>query len=260
MPSLPAVSNWFLCQKSASQAALRLFCFPYAGGSASIFRGWAASLPPSVEVCAVQLPGRGSRLMEPAITRIPGLIKAIAPAILPYLDKPFAFFGHSMGTIISLELARYLRTKSGVEPVQLFVSGGRAPQIQSTEPPSYNLPEAEFLDELRRLNGTPAEILEHPELMDLMLPVLRADFELVQTYVYRERKPLACPITAFGGSLDKEVGVRRLQAWRAQTTAGFSWKMIPGDHFFIHTSQPALLSALSKELDKIVSRISEEKR
>jgi medium-chain acyl-[acyl-carrier-protein] hydrolase len=198
--------------------------------------------------------------MEPAITRMPGLIKAIAPAILPYLDMPFAFFGHSMGTVISLELARYLRTRSGVEPAYLFVSGARAPQIQSTEPPSYNLPEAEFLDELRRLNGTPAEILEHPELMDLMLPVLRADFELVQTYVYRERKPLACPITAFGGSLDKEVGVRRLQAWRAQTTAGFSSKKIPGDHFFIHTSQPALLSALSQELDKIVSRISEDKR
>lgn len=260
MPGLPAVSNWFLCQKSASQAVLRLFCFPYAGGSASIFRGWAEKLPASVEVCAVQLPGRGSRLLEPAITRMPRLIKALAPAILPYLDKPFAFFGHSMGTAMSLELARYLRNKSGVEPHQIFVSGGRAPQISSTESPSYNLPEAEFLKELRRLNGTPAEILEHPELMKLLLPVLRADFELVQTYVYRQGKPLSCPITAFGGTLDKEVGLRRLQAWRAQTTAEFSLHMIPGNHFFIHTSQPLLLSFLAKELDKIVSQLSEVKR
>lgn len=254
-----AVSNWFLCQKSDSRATLRLFCFPYAGGSASIFRGWAESLPPTVEVCAVQLPGRGIRMLEPAITRVPKLIKAIAPVILAHLDKPFAFFGHSMGTIISLELARYLKRKAGVEPVHLFVSGGRAPQLIAPELKTYNLPEAEFLEELRRLNGTPSEILEHPELMDLLLPVLRADFELVQTYVYTDGKPLTCPITAFGGSLDKDVGLRRLQGWRAQTIAQFSLNMIPGDHFFIHSSQKKLLSALSKELNKIVSRLSEEK-
>jgi medium-chain acyl-[acyl-carrier-protein] hydrolase len=259
MPGAPAVSNWFLCRKSDSRASLRLFCFPYAGGSASIFRGWAESLPATVEVYAVQLPGRGSRLLEPPITKMPRLIKAIAPALIPHLDKPFAFFGHSMGTIIGLELARYLRAKLGVEPIHLFVSGSRAPQLSNTEPPSYNLPEAEFLEELRRLKGTPSEILEHPELMKLMLPVLRADFKLVQTYAYTPAEPLACPITAFGGSLDKEVGLRRLQAWRAQTASNFSLNMIPGDHFFIHAAQPTLLATLSKELDKIVSRIDEEK-
>ncbi|HEX8922184.1 MAG TPA: alpha/beta fold hydrolase, partial [Pyrinomonadaceae bacterium] len=210
------MSNWVLCQKSDPGAILRLFCFPYAGGSASIFREWAQSLPATVEVCAIQLPGRGSRLLEPAITKMPRLIKAIAPALVPYLDKPFAFFGHSMGNIISLELARYLRKKMKIEPAHLFVSGSRAPQLPNTEPKSYNLPEAGFMAYLRRLNGTPAEILEHPELMELMLPVLRADFELVQTYVYTHAKPLACPITAFGGSLDKEVGRRGLQAWREQ--------------------------------------------
>ena len=257
MPGVPLVSNWFVCQKSGSQASLRLFCFPYAGGSASIFRGWAESLPATVEVCAVQLPGRGSRLLEPAITRMPELVKAIASAILPYLDKPFAFFGHSLGTAVCLELARYLRRKSKVEPVHLFVSGGRAPQAQAPEVPTYNLPEAEFLKELRRLDGTPAEILEHPELMRLLLPVLRADFELIQTYLYKQGKPLACPITAFGGTLDKEVGLRRLQGWQAQTSAHFSLNMIPGDHFFINTSQRMLLLTLAKELDKIVSRISE---
>jgi medium-chain acyl-[acyl-carrier-protein] hydrolase len=260
MTDAGALSNWFLCQKSDSRAILRLFCFPYAGGSASIFRDWAESLPATVEVCAVQLPGRGSRMLEPAITRMPRLIKALAPAILPYLDKPFAFFGHSMGTAISLELARYLRRKSKVEPVHLFVSGGRAPQLYVEELPTYNLPEAEFLKELRRLNGTPAEILEHPELMRLLLPVLRADFELIQTYVYTSGKPLTCPITAFGGTLDKDVGLRRLQAWRAQTAADFSLRMIPGDHFFIHASRKRLLATLSKELDKIVSRIGEEQQ
>ena len=251
--------NWVLCQKSDSRALLRLFCFPYAGGSASIFREWAQRLPASVEVCAIQLPGRGSRMLEPAITKIPRLVKAIAPALVPYLDKPFAFFGHSMGNLISLELARYLRKKMKIEPVHLFVSGSRAPQLPNTEPKSYDLPEAGFMNYLRRLNGTPTEILEHPELMELMLPVLRADFELVQTYAYTPDEPLACPITAFGGSLDKEVGRRRLQAWREQTATHFSLNMIPGDHFFIHASQTLLLAALSEELNKIVSRISEER-
>jgi medium-chain acyl-[acyl-carrier-protein] hydrolase len=120
------------------------------------------------------------------------------------------------------------------------------------------LPEAKFLKELGRLNGTPSEILEHPELMDLLLPVLRADFKLVQTYVYKEAKPLSCPITAFGGSLDKEVGVRPLQAWREQTSSRFSSHMLPGDHFFINSSQRLLLAALSKELRGIVSRNNEE--
>jgi medium-chain acyl-[acyl-carrier-protein] hydrolase len=255
-----ATSNWVLCQKPDSRAALRLFCFPYAGGSASIFRQWAQSLPAGVEVCAIQLPGRGSRLLEPAITRIPRLITAMAPALLPYLDKPFAFFGHSMGNIISLELARYLRRKLKIEPVHVFVSGSRAPQLPDTEPRSYDLPEADFIKYLRRLNGTPTEILEHPELMGLLLPVLRADFELVQTYAYAHAKPLACPITAFGGLLDKEVGRRRLEAWREQTAAHFSLNMVPGDHFFIHESQSLLLATLSEELSKIVSRLSEEEQ
>jgi medium-chain acyl-[acyl-carrier-protein] hydrolase len=256
MTGAPASSNWFLCRKAGGRASLRLFCFPYAGGSASIFRGWPESLPASVEVCAVQLPGRGSRLLEPAVTEMPQLVRALALAIVPYLDKPFAFFGHSMGSTISLELARHLRAEHRIEPAHLFVSGSRAPHVRNTEPHSYDLPDAEFLEELRRLNGTPAEILEHPELMQLMMPVLRADFKLFQTYAYTEAAPLSCPITAYGGLQDREVDRKRLQVWRAQTTAHFSLNMIPGDHFFIHASQPALLSSLSEELNGIVSRIS----
>jgi medium-chain acyl-[acyl-carrier-protein] hydrolase len=251
-----ATSNWFLCRRAGTQAALRLFCFPYAGGSAGIYRGWSEGLPASVDVCAVQLPGRGSRLLEPAITAMPRLVRACARAIHPYLDKPFAFFGHSMGTTIGLELARYLRTKHAIEPAHFFVSGSSAPHVREPEPRSYDLPEAEFLEELRRLNGTPAEILEHPELMQLMLPMLRADFKLFQTYAYADAPPLACPITAYGGQQDKEVDRKHLQAWRAQTTARFTLHMLAGDHFFIHTAQAPLLASLTEELNKIVSRIS----
>jgi medium-chain acyl-[acyl-carrier-protein] hydrolase len=187
---------------------------------------------------------------------MPQLVEALAQALRPHLDKPFAFFGHSMGATISLELARYLRRELSVEPVHLFVSGSRAPQARNREPANYDLPEAEFLEELRRLNGTPAEVLDYPELMRLMVPVLRADFALVQTYAYKAAAPLSCPITAFGGLQDKALNHRRLQAWQAQTAAQFSLKMIPGDHFFIHESEALLLAAISKELKRMMKRLS----
>jgi medium-chain acyl-[acyl-carrier-protein] hydrolase len=255
MSDATALNNWLICGKPPTQARLRLFCFPYAGGSASIYSGWSKSLPETVEVCAVQLPGRGSRLLEKAMSRMPELVEAVAQALRPQLDKPFAFFGHSMGATISFELARRLRQEGQAEPVHLFVSGSRAPQARNREPATYDLPEAEFMDELRRLKGTPAEVLEHPELMSLMMPVLRADFALIQTYAYKAAAPLSCPITAFGGLQDEAVSERQLQAWQAQTSAQFSLEMIEGDHFFIHSSQKRLLASLAKELTRIVKRL-----
>ena len=235
------------------QASLRLFCFPYAGGRNLIFRGWQEGLPAAVEVCPVELPGRGRRLREPPFTKLTTLVEATAEAILPLLDKPFAFFGHSMGAMISFELARRLRREHAPTPVHLFVSGRRAPHIPDTDPPTYDLPEPEFLDELRRLNGTPQEVLEHAELIQLMMPLLRADFEVVQTYRYTPGPPLDCPITAFGGLHDVEVPREYLEAWRDYTAAGFTLRMMPGDHFFLHTAQRLLLQVLAQELQRLAS-------
>lgn len=254
------VNRWLSCQRVSSLASLRLLCFPYAGGSASIFHRWSDGLPAAVDVCPVQLPGRGSRMLEPSITNMPSLIEAVAEAVLPHLDRPFAFLGHSMGATISFELARYLRAKHNVEPVHLFVSGCRAPQSSRDRLLIYDLPDAAFLEELRRLNGTPGEVLEHPELMQLMMPMLRADFELAQTYAYSAGAPLSCSITAFGGLQDKGVSRRQLEAWGTQTGANFSLHMFPGDHFFIHQSQPLFFKALSLELNKIVRRIERKQR
>jgi medium-chain acyl-[acyl-carrier-protein] hydrolase len=248
-------NRWLSCQREHSQTILSLFCFPYAGGSASIFRRWSEGLPDAVDVCPIQLPGRGSRLPEPSITKMPTLIQAIAEAICPHLQRPFAFLGHSMGALIGFELARHLRAGYGVEPVHLFVSGCRAPQVSAEQLIIYDLPDSEFLKELSHLNGTPREVLEHPELMQLMLPTLRADLELVQTYTYAAGAPLQCPVTVFGGLQDKEIKRTQLRAWSAQTTARFSLRMLPGDHFFIHASRALFLKALSREVNQIVSRI-----
>jgi medium-chain acyl-[acyl-carrier-protein] hydrolase len=146
------------------------------------------------------------------------MVKSISEVIEPHLDKPFAFFGHSMGAMISHDLARALRRKYGVEPVHLFVSGRRAPQMPRTRKTTYDLPEPEFIEELRRLNGTPQEVLDQPELMQLMIPLLRADFSVCQTYQYEPEPPLTCPITVFGG-LEDETTREELVGWRAQTSA-----------------------------------------
>lgn len=246
--SQTADSVWFAQARSNPQCRLRLFCFPYAGGGSQIFRGWAELLPPSIEVCPVLLPGRGGRMREPPLPRISLLVENIASAIRSYLDKPFAFFGHSMGALIGFELARYLRREEKVEPVHLFASACRAPQISRLEPPTYGLPDSEFLERLRNLNGTPQEVLEHPELMQLMLPLLRMDFEAVETYRYFTESALSCPISIYGGLQDKEIEREDLEAWREQTTGGFTVRMFDGDHFFIHRAEKSLLGALKREL------------
>lgn len=246
--------SWVTFPKPNPKASLRLFCFPYAGGKAMSFRGWEKSLSNTVEVCPVELPGRGTRLMEQPFTDLEQLIPSITQALLPYLDKPFAFFGHSMGAIVSFEVTRLLRKKHRLAPEHLFVSGRNAPQVSIDVKPIHNLPEPEFIQELRRLNGTPEEVLENVELMQLLTPMLRADFALIEKYVYTPELPLICPITAFGGQQDYKINLNSLQAWRHQTTAEFSMQMFPGDHFFIDSAQQFLLQALSEKLYQIVCK------
>lgn len=226
---------------------MRLFCFPYAGGGASLFWGWAERLPSGVEVCSVQLPGRGSRAAEPPRSRLLPLVGEMAEALGPYLDRPSVFYGHSMGALLCFELARELRRRHGFEPARLVVSGCSAPQIVDCEQ-THQLPDDLFIEHLRELNGTPAELLDNQELMQLMLPVVRADFAALETYEYVAEPPLGCPITALGGLQDDTVGGDDLRAWREQTTSDFAARMLPGDHFFIHSAEGLVLQVLSREL------------
>ncbi len=249
----PVQSPWLAYYKPNYRATLRLFCFPYAGGSALVFNKWQESLSPFVEVCPVQLPGRGNRLDVPPFTDMDSLVEAAGAALLPYLDMPFAFFGHSMGASISFELARLLRREGRRLPLHLYISGRRAPHIIDNDPPLHHLPEAELLDELRQLNGTPKEVLEHPELMQMMLPLLRADFSVAETYMCKNEPPLNMPITVFGGLADKDIEREDLEAWREYSTASFKLRMLEGDHFFLNTSQSMLLRLLSSELTSLVA-------
>jgi len=248
---LSGKKSWFGSFKPNPKAELRLFCFPYAGGGASIYRFWEEQLPPLVEVRAIQLPGRENRMSEEPFTQVETLVGALAEALLPFLNLPFAFFGHSMGALVAFELARKLRTAVNLEPSQLFVSGRIAPHIARREPPNYNLPDPQLIEELRRLDGTTEEALAHPELMRLMLPLLRADLELVQTHTYADGAPLGCPVTAFGGLQDTEVTTEQLAGWHEHTTGAFSLRMFEGGHFFLHAARSQILAIVSAELDRV---------
>jgi medium-chain acyl-[acyl-carrier-protein] hydrolase len=249
---MKAPGAWFQTGHPRGRVELKLFCLPYAGGTASVYRNWANHLPATIQVIPVELPGRGGRLSEPPFVSFTPLVSAVAEAMLPLLDAPFALFGHSMGAIISFELARYLRRTYGREPHALCAAGRRAPHVPDTDPVTYNLPHDEFIEELRRINGTPSEVLEHAELMELMIPLLRADFQLVQTYAYIEGDPLRCPIFAYGGLQDDEETRELMSRWEEQTESRFKLHMLPGDHFFLRSSQSLLLELLARDLYEIV--------
>lgn len=243
----PSRSRWFETLAPVRPGSLKLFCFPYAGGSAQIFRRWQPHLPHEIVLSLVHLPGRASRINEPAFTRLTPMVREIADAIIPELHSDFAFWGHSMGAVISFELARELRRRGHASPLGLIVSGRSAPQIPDDDPPRYDLPEKEFIAELKRLNGTPRELLEDPELMALFLPLLRADFELVDTYSYEAGEPLSRPFYVYGGLQDTHVPPKNLSAWQTQTTAVCTVRMFPGDHFFIHSCSTDVVNALRRD-------------
>lgn len=232
-----------------ANARLNLICFPYAGGGAQLFNSWQTGLVTSeIQVCAVQYPGRGSRVREQAFTDCQSLVEAFIPHLLPLLNKPFALFGHSMGAIVAFEVARLLQEQYGLRAERLIASGRRAPQTPMTDPPTYNLPDKEFTEELRRLNGTPQEVLDHPELMQLMIGIIRADFTLTQTYNYVPGPQLNCPLSVFGGLKDTDISREQLQAWCQETSNVCSLRMFEGDHFFIQTNQAAVLKIVREQL------------
>jgi medium-chain acyl-[acyl-carrier-protein] hydrolase len=234
--------------KPNPQSRMRLFCFPYAGSTAAVFRSWPQYLPSEIELCAIQYPGRGGRLAEPLGEDVVEVTNKIYQDLQPFLKKPFAFFGHSMGALVSYEFARRLQREQQQGPFQLFVSGCSAPHVSMFDEITYNLPEPEFLAELRRLQGTPEEILDNAELMQLMMPIIRADFKASQTYKYVPGPPLECPIRAFGGLKDEMVPREEVEAWSEHTGGLFRAQMLPGDHFFLNTSQSLLTRIIAQEL------------
>jgi surfactin synthase thioesterase subunit len=229
------------------EASLRLFCFPYAGAGASIFRAWTKSLPQTVELCPVQLPGRETRAMEKAQHRMGSLIETLLRELQPYLDLPYAFFGYSMGVLIAFELARALKTHHQLTPLHLFLAARCGPRFPASSC-TAELTDGEFVKELERIGGAPKAVLECPDMLELMLPTIRADFALCENYRYAPGLLLDCPLTIFGGKDDPKISHEALAAWDEETNSRCTVKMLDGDHFFLHSCQSAIIATVLKEL------------
>lgn len=249
MPSSDFLSR-FLAVPVSPVARLRLFCFPSAGGGGAMLHAWLKGLPPSIQICPLQLPGREHRRQEPPLRRLPLLVTHIADAIEPRSHDLFAFFGHSFGALIAFEVARELRRRGGGQCSKLLASARTAPQDAMAMPPVSGLPEPAFLAAVQaRYGAIPEAIRTDRELMALYLPALRADLAMAESYVHVPEPPLACPITGFGGIDDPTVPRGQLEEWRHQTSAAFNIRMLPGDHFFPRTSREAFVQALREECE-----------
>lgn len=244
-------AEWIVRARPTPAAAVRLVAMPFAGGAASAYRSWAGRLPGWVELCALQLPGREQRHRERPLTAMAAMARAAADAVRPLADRPVAFFGHSMGAVIAYEAARLL-AREGVVVRHLFASGRRAPQLPAVRDPAWTLPDAGLVAALRRLNGTPLEVLENAELLEIVLPVIRADFQAIETYVREDTAMLSCPVSALGGESDPDVDAAALSAWGAVTTGAFETRMFPGDHFYLNSQTGSLIEHVADRLAMVV--------
>lgn len=236
--------------------SIRLFCFPYAGGSTVSFRSWQGVMPGEIQLCPVEYPGRGRRILEPLCTGLPDLLDDLTPLILKSQEKPFAFFGHSLGALVAFEMTRRLRKIGGPQPLALFVSGYSAPHLPRSSEPMHTLPEDQFIQQLREYNGTPEEVLQNPEIMEMVMPILRADFAVAETYFHESEPALEVPLISFGGLEDRDVPLAELEAWREYTEKRFQVRMFPGDHFFLHSAEDRLLGELIRQLQGLFQQKS----
>jgi medium-chain acyl-[acyl-carrier-protein] hydrolase len=218
-----------------------------------MFRLWPDALPDSVEVCPVQPPGRETRFREAPYARMAPLVTALADALRPEFERPYALFGHSMGALVAFELAHEQRRRRARPPEQLIVSGRSAPHLPARLKPLHNLPDDELRAELRRLDGTPAAVLDNDELTRALFPTLRADSAVCETYAPADEPPLDCPILALGGERDPFAPPSDLDAWREHTRGAFHRHVLPGGHFFLQTDRALFLQLLARHLESVQS-------
>ncbi len=232
---MPSANPWLVRRHRAPAGERRLFCFHHAGGNANQFVPWSNWLPPGTEVVGIQMPGRGLRLREPLLTAADALIHTLGGVLAGELDeRPFGFFGHSMGALLAFEMARWLAAQGLPEPAHLFVSGRAAPHLPLRMVPIDHLPDADMVAALGRLGGVDDVLLQNPELLQLFLPMIRADLLLHRSHPHRVAPALRCPITALASDGDALCSVDDMRAWQRHSAAGFELRMFEGGHFFFH--------------------------
>jgi len=237
-------NQWVTCPFPQPEAELRLFCLPFAGGGASIYRGWGKLLGSTVEVCPIQLPGRENRFSEPAFKNVQALAQALANQLQLYSNKPFAIYGHSMGALIAFELTRVLQSNGMEMPEVLMLGAHRAAHLPRTRETLYTLDDKTFIERLQRFGGFPEEVLASEELLQFLLPTLKADFTLCDTYTYTDDLPLNCPIHVFAGVSDPEAPPAVMDSWRKHSSVDTHMHTFQAGHFFIRTDLDLVIDTL----------------
>jgi medium-chain acyl-[acyl-carrier-protein] hydrolase len=249
---MPPVDNpWIVRRNVSRDATLRVFCVPYAGAGAAIFRDWHNAFPSHIEVCAIEPPGRFARQGDPVPTDMSAYADAMEAALGPFLDVPFAFFGYSLGALMAFECARRVRARRGLEPSSLIVAAHKAPQLAHRNGQLSGIPKSEFVPAIERRYGPldPA-IRSEPQVLDMVVNIMRTDLKLLEDYRYEAGQAFECPILAVGGLSDESVTQTELEGWREQTARAFRVEMLSGGHFFLRTSASALHALVRSELER----------
>jgi medium-chain acyl-[acyl-carrier-protein] hydrolase len=239
-------NNWLLrWGEERAHTDVRLVCFPHAGAGPNVYRTWRHHLPDRIALYAVCLPGRGNRMGEQPLTNIVAMARELAPVVRELVEPPMVFFGHSMGAVLGYEVARSFHAAGRADPSLLAVSGRTAPHLLSREPKTHHLPRDEFVETLLKAGGTAPEVLADEDLLNLVLPTVRADLEAVDTYRLEPGEALACPVLALGGRADAAVDEQELGGWRQHTTGSFTLRMFPGGHFFLQEDEKGVTAELA---------------
>jgi medium-chain acyl-[acyl-carrier-protein] hydrolase len=242
------VNQWIIKPNPLHNAEIKLLCFPYAGGGAPVYFPWKNRLGENVELNIVQLPGRGTHFSQKPIDNMEDLVELLLPKISDILDGNYAIFGHSLGSRVGFELIRQAMAKGFPAPVHFFASGSSSPKNRCHEKKTYDLPDNEFIEELKDMNGTPPEILENRELMELFLPTIRADFKISEQYTCPQKFIIPTSITVLSGRHDN-ISQEKLQMW-GDFSENVEIVMCDGDHFFIDTHKDEVLDIVNRKLEK----------
>ncbi|BBM00791.1 thioesterase II family protein [Microbulbifer sp. GL-2] len=251
-------NHWLVQPRKRHDAEIRVFCLPYAGGGVGTYIGWAKELSLGAEMNAIQLPGRGSRIFEPPFTTMEALIEEMVPEIEPYLDRPYIIFGHSLGSRVGLELIYQLKIRGNPEPLRFIASGSLPPSKKLHRSSISDLPREEFLTQVRKFGGMTDDIFNNKELISLLLPALRADFSIADTYKFNRRKLFNCSISVFGSNKDNNVPMSRLSEWGQYFKSIPEIYQFPGKHFFIETHADIVLNQLNILIEKDIRNIKEK--
>lgn len=251
---MSVTSNWLVELNQHRQPQFRIFCFPYAGGGPSVFRNWKTLLPPQAGGFSLHYPGRESRFSEPFIQDFSTLVSYATQAIEPFAEEAFVLFGHSLGALLAFETARKLEQQGHI-PKLLIVSGRQCPTTPSKRKPISHLPEQDFLQEMATYNGTPAQVLANQELMELLSPMIRADFYLAEHYKFQENgRLLSCPILALASRQDTWISPEAVASWSKFTKGGFDSKWFEGDHFYLNHQSEVLIQCIMENVGKITEK------